>query len=57
MADQKKSVDPILIGYIVTMIIQYGLPAVFSILTEWAKADPGMSDLEALKSIPIDPDA
>jgi hypothetical protein len=49
--------NALIVGYIVTLILQNGLPAVLAILNEWAKADPSMSDLEALKSIPIDPDA
>lgn len=50
-------VNPLIVGYIVVLILQNGLPAVLSILSEWAKTDPTMGDLEALKGIPIDPDA
>lgn len=46
-----------LIGYAVTVAVNNGLPALLNVLQEWKKQDPTMSDLEVLKSIPIDPDA
>jgi len=44
-------------AYIASLALQYGLPALLKILQEWKKVDPTMTDLTALKAIPIDPDA
>lgn len=43
--------------YCASVAIQYGLPALLSLLTEFQKVDPTMTDLEVLKGLPIDPDA
>ena len=45
-----------IVAYCMALALQYGLPALLAVLTEWQKVDPTMTDLEALKGVPIDPD-
>jgi hypothetical protein len=49
--------NPEAIVYLIALLINNGAPALLSIMKEWQKADPTMTDLEVLKGIPIDPDA
>jgi hypothetical protein len=49
--------DPAILGYLMLVAVNNGLPVLSNILQEWKKQDPTMTDLEVLKSIPIDPDA
>jgi hypothetical protein len=42
--------------YFGTVILERGLPAAMNIYERFKKADPTLSDLEALKKLAIDPD-
>jgi hypothetical protein len=44
-----------LVIYIITIIVNYGVPELIRLLNQWATKDPTLEDIEALKSIPIDP--
>ena len=42
--------------YFGTVILERGLPAAMNIYERFKKADPTLSDLEALKKLAVDPD-
>ncbi len=43
--------------YLIAVIVNNGIPALIQLIKDWEIVDPTLSDWEALKSIPINPDA
>ena len=42
--------------YFGTIILEHGVSAAMNLYNRFKKVDPTLSDLEALKKLPIDPD-
>jgi hypothetical protein len=49
--------NPELIVYLIAVLIDKGVPALAGLITAWQKVNPTLTDIEALRSLPIDPDA